>query len=345
LIPQSEQLPKDSVTRMADDFHEIVLSVRHLTTKLKVKNNIFNVVDDLSFDLYRGKTLAIVGESGCGKSMSALSLMRILPKPPFYKSQGEVLFQGQNLLKLSEKKMRQIRGGKIAMIFQDPHSALNPVFTIGDQLTESCNIHRNLWGNEAFDEVILALDEVGIKNPKDRFYAYPHELSGGMKQRVMIAMALIGQPDILIADEPTTALDSTIQTQVLDLIKDLQKKRGMAVLLITHDMGVVLNTADECMVMYAAECIEKGKTQEVFSNPSHPYTQALLKARPTYKIKRGELEAIKGVVPQLVNLPSWCRFHPRCPYSMPICLEGQVDNFVIKNDNENSHIAKCWLRK
>lgn len=347
MIPQSEQLPKDSVTRMNDDFHEIVLSVRHLTTKLKIKNKIFNVVDDLSFDLFRGKTLAIVGESGCGKSMTALSLMRILPKPPFYKTEGKILFNEENLLELNEKKMRKIRGGKIAMIFQDPHSALNPVFTIGNQLIEACNIHRNLWGQRAFNEVIEALTEVGIQNPKERFYAYPHELSGGMKQRVMIAMALIGQPDVLIADEPTTALDSTIQSQVLDLIKELQKKRGMAVLLITHDMGVVAKVADECMVMYAAQCIEKGQTQAIFQTPSHPYTQALLKARPSYKIERGHLEAIKGSVPQLSLLPKGCRFHPRCPFIMPICQEQQADNFIINDSNNcnQTHTAKCWLRK
>jgi oligopeptide/dipeptide ABC transporter ATP-binding protein len=332
---------------MSDDFHEIVLSVRHLTTKLKVKDKIFSSVNDISFDLFRGKTLAIVGESGCGKSMSALSLMRILPKPPFYMSEGEVIYKGQNLLILPEKRMRKIRGAKIAMIFQDPHTALNPVFTVGDQLIEACEIHRHLYGKQAFDLVIEALDEVGIKNAKERFYSYPHELSGGMKQRVMIAMALIGEPDILIADEPTTALDVTIQAQVLDLIKELQKKRGMAVLLITHDMGVVAKVADECLVMYAGESIESGKTQDIFENPSHPYTQALLKARPSYKTQRGHLEAIKGLVPPLNLLPKGCRFHPRCPFSMPKCQEGDVDTFILnKEKNKNNfHKVKCWLRQ
>ena len=332
---------------MSDDFHEIVLSVRHLTTKLKTKDKIFSSLSDLTFDLFRGKTLAIVGESGCGKSMTALSIMRILPKPPFYISEGEVIYKGENLLHLPEKSMRKIRGGKIAMIFQDPHTALNPVFTIGDQLIEACQIHRHLYGKRAFDLVIESLNEVGINHPKERFYSYPHELSGGMKQRVMIAMALIGEPDILIADEPTTALDVTIQAQVLDLIKELQKKRGMAVLLITHDMGVVAKVADECLVMYAGQSIESGKTQDIFENPSHPYTQALLKARPSYKIERGHLEAIKGLVPPLSLLPIGCRFHPRCPFSMPKCHEGDVESFIInKEKNHDSfHNVKCWLRQ
>lgn len=319
---------------------EIILKICHLKTYLKVGKTIFSVVDDLSFDLLKGKTVALLGESGCGKSMTAHSLMRILPSPPVLKVEGEVWYKGTNLLTLKEKEMRKIRGGKIAMIFQDPHSALNPVYRIGDQLVEAAEIHRDIYGEDAFEVAVNALKEVGIQNSEQRFYAYPHELSGGMKQRVMIAMALIGEPDILIADEPTTALDVTIQAQVLELMKELQRKRGMAILLITHDMGVVAKMADECLVMYAAKGVEQGSVQEILEKRAHPYTQALFKARPTYEVKRGELEAIKGSVPPMSRPPSGCRFHPRCPYVMPKCKEGEVPAFHVANDK---HYAKCWL--
>jgi peptide/nickel transport system ATP-binding protein len=329
---------------MHDDFHEIVLSVKNLTVKLKIQDRVIKVVDNLSYDIAKGKTLAIVGESGCGKSMSAQALMGIISKPPLLEVEGEVWFKGKNLLKMSEKDLRMLRGKKMAMIFQDVHSALNPVFTIGSQLMEVCFIHDNLSEEEAYIKVIESLEEVGIANPRFRFDLYPHEISGGMKQRVSIAMALLGSPDLLIADEPTTALDVSIQLQVLDLIKELQKKRGMSLILITHDIGVVKKMADECLVMYAAQGIEKAALQLLFENPMHPYTEALLKARPTHEIPRGHLISIKGSVPSLDNLPSGCRFNARCPYVMDRCMRGNVPTFEISG-NEEKRFVRCWLRE
>lgn len=325
---------------MSEDFHEIVLSVKHLTTKFVLNRQIISIVEDLSFDLFLGKTLALVGESGSGKSVSALSLMRLLPTPPFYKSEGEIIYKGKNLLTLKEKEMRKLRGGKIAMVFQDPHSALNPVFTIGYQLEEAALIHQNLYGEKAFCQVIESLKEVGIDKPELIYSSYPHELSGGMKQRVIIAMALIGKPDLLIADEPTTALDLTIQSQVLSLMKDLQKQKGMAILLITHDMDVVAKMADECLVLYAGQMVEKASIDELFKNPRHPYTEALLNARPDEKVLRGHLKAIKGMPPQMDQLPKGCRFHPRCPYAFEKCASKEPPLFYEKNSESAS---RCWL--
>lgn len=316
-----------------------ILSVRNLTTKLHIDKQICKVVDDLSFDLHLGKTLALVGESGCGKSMTALSIMRILPTPPALHSEGEILYKGQNLLNLSERHMRQIRGAKIAMIFQDPTSALNPVYTIGYQLVEVAELHLGLYGEEAIQRGINALKEVGISAAAERMNDYPHQLSGGMKQRVMIAMALMCEPDVLIADEPTTALDVTIQAQVLDLIRSLQEKKGMAVLLITHDMGVVAEMANDVIVMYAAQGIERGSVYEIFDHRAHPYTVGLFKSRPTLHAKRGTLQAIKGAVPSVTHFPTGCRFHPRCPCVMTKCKHGQVPEFALGE----SHAAKCWL--
>lgn len=317
-----------------------LLDVKHLTTRLKVSDQEFAVVDDLSFQLYAGKTLALVGESGCGKSMTALSIMRILPHPPALPSSGEILYQGTNLLSLSEKEMRRIRGGKIAMIFQDPSSALNPVYTIGNQLLEVTELHLNLYGEEAVHHCIKVLGDVGIPSPKERFTAYPHQLSGGMRQRVMIAMALMCEPDILIADEPTTALDVTIQAQIIDLIKELQKRKHMAVLLITHDMGIVAEMADDVIVMYAAQGIEKGQTLEIFDQMSHPYTQGLFAARPSQHQSKEKMHPIKGTVPSANHFPTGCRFHPRCPFMMEKCRHGDVPDFFIGNEE---HRAKCWL--
>jgi peptide/nickel transport system ATP-binding protein len=258
-----------------------MLQVKQLTTKLKVGDQTKTVVDDLSFTLEKGKTLAIVGESGSGKSMTALSIMRILPDPPALPPTGEVTFNGQNLLDLSIPAMRKIRGAKIAMIFQDPMSCLNPVYTVGDQLLEVVRLHLELEGKAAHERVVEALANVGIPLPAERFYEYPHQLSGGMRQRVMIAMALLCEPDVLIADEPTTALDVTVQAGVLDLMRDLQAKTGMAILLITHDMGVVAELAHDVVVMKEARAVERGPIDQIFDAPAHPYTQALFAARPS----------------------------------------------------------------
>lgn len=325
---------------MSDTNHPLVLSVRDLTTRLKIGKDIWTVVDRLSFSLYRGQTLALVGESGCGKSMTALSLMRILPNPPILPPSGEVLYKGRNLLSLKEKEMRSIRGAKIAMIFQDPMSALNPVYTIGNQLIEVAELHLGLFGEEARSRAREALESVGISSAEERLNAYPHQLSGGLKQRVMIAMALMCEPDILIADEPTTALDVTIQAQVLELIRSLQRKNGMALLLITHDMGVVSEMADDVIVMYLAQGIEKASAPNLFDHPSHPYTIGLFHSRPSFENPKGKLHPIPGQVPTFRHIPSGCRFHPRCPYSMKKCIQGAVPDFEIQNSN---HSAKCWL--
>jgi len=317
-----------------------ILEVKNLTTRLRIGVNEVAVVDDLSFSLYAGKTLAIVGESGCGKSMTALSLMRILPSPPTLPSTGELIYQGKNLLSLSEKEMRSIRGGKIAMIFQDPSSALNPVYTIGNQLIEVAELHLGLYGEAAIQRCLEALAEVGIPRPHERFEDYPHQLSGGMRQRVMIAMALMCEPDILIADEPTTALDVTIQAQIIALIRALQKKNNMSVLLITHDMGIVAEMADSVVVMYAAQGIEKGPTVQIFDDMSHPYTQGLFAARPSLQGFDGKLHPIKGSVASADHFPEGCRFHPRCPYVMERCRHGNVPEFEA---GDPEHRAKCWL--
>ncbi|NGX42048.1 MAG: Oligopeptide transport ATP-binding protein OppD [Chlamydiae bacterium] len=318
-----------------------ILTVKNLTTPLQIGDEVYSVVEDLSFDLHLGKTLAIVGESGCGKTMAALSIMRILSEPPCLAPQGEVVYKGQNLLTLSEKKMRAIRGGRIAMIFQDPTTALNPVYTIGAQLMEMAELHLGLYGEEAKERAVKALKEVNILSPEERLYDYPYQLSGGMRQRVMIAMALMCEPDILIADEPTTALDVTIQAQVLELIRELQSKKGMALLLITHDMGIVAEMADEVIVMYTSQAMERGSVHEIFDAMAHPYTMGLFASRPSSRRERGKLTPIKGTVPPLNQYPQGCRFNTRCPYVMELCMEGEVPDSVVGESQK--HLAKCWL--
>lgn len=317
------------------------LQVKNLTTSLQLGKQAINIVDGLSFDLYAGKTLALVGESGCGKSMTALSIMRILPQPQALPPSGEIIYKGQNLLALSEKEMRIIRGGRIAMIFQDPTSALNPVYSIGVQLMEVAELHLGLFGQDAYERCIKALNEVGIPSPLERFNDYPHQMSGGMRQRIMIAMALMCEPDILIADEPTTSLDVTIQAQVLDLMRRLQEKKGMAILLITHDMGVVAEMADDVIVMYAAQSVEKGNILDIFDRRSHPYTKGLFASRPSATMPKGTLHPIKGSVPSASHFPNGCRFHPRCPFVMNRCRHGEVPIFPL--DDKSHHTAKCWL--
>ena len=319
-----------------------VLNVKELTTKLKVGRTVLTAVDRISFSLEKGKTLALVGESGCGKSLTALSILRILPRPPALPSEGQVLFGETDLLKMPEREMRKIRGSKIAMIFQDPMSALNPVYSILNQLMEVAEVHLGLYEEEAEERCLKALEEVGIEDPVRCLEAYPHQLSGGMKQRVMIAMALMCEPDVLIADEPTTALDVTIQKQVLDLMKSLQEKTQMSILLITHDMGVVAQMADDSVVMYATQMMEQGSVRDIFQQKSHPYTEALFRSLPSADVPKGQLKAIRGTVPQLSELPKGCYFHPRCPYAMPVCRSGEVPLFP--GGGEPGHLAKCWLR-
>lgn len=319
----------------------IVLKVRHLTIRLKIDGKAVPAVEDLSFDLERGRTLALVGESGCGKSMTALSILRILPTPPALAPEGEILYGERNLFSLSEQEMQKIRGRKLAMIFQDPMSALNPVYSIGDQLLEVVHTHLGLEGEAARQKVIASFEDVRLPNPVECMRQYPHQLSGGMLQRAMIAMAIICEPDVLIADEPTTALDVTTQAQILHLLKELQEKKGMATLLITHDMGVVAEMADRVLVMYAGEYVEEASAENLFDSPAHPYTQALFASRPGLAQSRGKLPAISGHVPRLTEMPAGCRFHPRCPDAMALCKSAQkVPSFSLA---EPAHQTACWL--
>lgn len=318
-----------------------LLSVRALKISLVSERKTYSLIEDLSFDLKKGSTLALVGESGSGKTVTALSILGLLPTPPFLPPQGEILYDEKNLLTLPPKAMQKIRGGKIAMIFQDPRSSFNPVYTIGSQLIEVAKVHLKLDERAAATLVASTLAEVHLSSPYELMKAYPHELSGGMLQRSLIALALLTSPDILIADEPTTALDVTLQSEILATLAELKEKRGMSVLLITHDMGVLAEIADEVIVMYAGEKVEETKAKELFDNPSHPYTQALFEARYSRIHCKKKLFSLKGNVPSPMDLPSGCRFHPRCKEMLPCCKEGKVPLFTVP-DHE-PHTARCHL--
>lgn len=295
-----------------------LLRVRHLTTSFKTDSGVVTAIDDVSFDLAPGETLGIVGESGCGKTVTSKSIMRLLPEHlTIYGDQSEILFHDKNLVRASASEMRKVRGDRIAMIFQEPMTALNPVFTIGWQLDETLKYHTDLNKKERRDRAIEMLRLVEIPNPEQRVKEYPHQLSGGMRQRVMIAMALSCEPDILIADEPTTALDVTIQAQILDLMNGLKEKFNTAIMLITHDLGVVATVCDRVMVMYAGRVIESGPVERIFHDAQHPYTKALLESIPKRgkKTPDGRLPTIPGIVPSLRELPKGCRFEARCAYS------------------------------
>ncbi len=297
---------------------EPLLKVRHLSTRFKTDRGVLTAIDDVSFDLAPGETLGIVGESGCGKTVTSKSVMRLLPDHlTIYGDDSEIMYKDLNLVRASAGEMRKIRGDKIAMIFQEPMTALNPVFTIGWQLDETLKYHTDLNKRQRRERVIEMLRLVEIPNPEQRVKEYPHQLSGGMRQRVMIAIALSCEPDILIADEPTTALDVTIQAQILDLMNGLKRKFNTSIMLITHDLGVVATVCDRVMVMYAGRVIESGSVGEIFHNPQHPYTKALLESIPKHGRKRadGRLPTIPGIVPSLWELPEGCRFEARCKYS------------------------------
>ena len=304
---------------------EKILEVKDLETSFFTDRGQIRAVDHVSFDLYKGKTVGIVGESGCGKSVTSLSIMRLIPNPPGKIVGGDILYKGKSLLGLSMEQMRKIRGNEISMIFQEPMTSLNPVFTIGNQLVEAIRLHQDVSQGEAINKAIEMLKLVGIPAPEKRIKDYPHQLSGGMRQRVMIAMALSCNPQILIADEPTTALDVTIQAQILDLLRDLQQKVGMAIMLITHDLGVVAEMAHEVVVMYAGVVVERAPVIELFEHPRHPYTKGLLNSipilnkDPTGKVKKSRLEPIPGIVPSLLDLPQGCRFQERCKYVEDAC--------------------------
>ncbi|QAY68238.1 ABC transporter ATP-binding protein [Paenibacillus protaetiae] len=321
---------------------EKVLEIKHLTAGFMTDNGIVKATDRVSLHLEKGKTLCVVGESGSGKSVTSLAVMRLLEFAGGAILEGSVNFKGEELSVKSQDEMIHIRGNKIAMIFQDPMSALNPVFTVGDQIAESLRLHQNKSGAEAWKEAVDLLRLVGIPAPEVRAKQYPHELSGGMCQRVVIAIALACKPDLLIADEPTTALDVTVQAQILDLLRRLQNEIGMSILLITHDMGVAAEMADRIAVMYAGVIVEEGTVAEIFDHPSHPYTIGLLQSIPGFEGSRGEeLFTIKGTIPALSQLPSGCRFHPRCPHAMAVCQEQEPENISLGDD----HTASCWLFK
>ena len=314
------------------------MRVEDLKTYFYTEDGVVKAVDGISFALRRGETMGLVGESGCGKSVTSLSIMRLISQPGRILN-GHVRFQGKDLLALSEDEMCKIRGNKISMIFQQPTSCLNPVFKIGDQISEVLMLHRHLSHDQARKRTIELLTMVGIPSAKTRAEAYPHEMSGGMCQRVMIAMALACEPELLIADEPTTALDVTIQAQILELMKDLKNNFNTAIILITHDLGVVAEMADHVAVMYAGKIVEEAEVNQLFDTPKHPYTQGLLSSIPVLGQVKERLAAIPGSVPNLRNLPAGCRFASRCQYVMDICRTEEPALYVL----DGNRTARCWL--
>jgi oligopeptide transport system ATP-binding protein len=319
-----------------------LLEVKNLRVSYHTYAGEVQSVRGVDFYVNTGETLAVVGESGCGKTVTAKSLMRLIQTPPGEIKEGsEILFDGKDITKLTEDELRTIRGSEISMIFQDPMTSLNPTMTIGNQIAESLIIHRGMSKKEALNEATKMLKLVNIPNAEKRINQYPHEFSGGMRQRAMIAIALACNPKILVADEPTTALDVTIQAQIMDLIKDLQNKLGTAVVLITHDLGVVADVADRIQVMYAGKIIERGTTDEIFYNPQHPYTWALLQSVPRLDTAhKGSLYSIKGTPPDLLKPPVGCPFASRCEYAMPICKEAMPEVTRISE----THEVSCWLK-
>ncbi len=318
---------------------EYLLQVKNLKTYFYTEEGVVRAVDDVSFNIKQGETLAIVGESGCGKSITAMSIMKLIPSPPGKIEGGEIKFKGKDIIKLSDEELRSLRGNKISVIFQEPMTSLNPVFSIGDQIQESIMLHKKISKLEAKKEAIEMIKTVGIPRPEIIADSYPHELSGGMKQRAMIAMAMACDPELLLADEPTTALDVTIQAQILELMKALQKKFNTAIMLITHDLGVVAETADYVAVMYAGKIVEETNVFELFKNPSHPYTIGLLKSKPIINKQQDVLYSIPGQVPSPHHMPKGCYFNPRCERAIEKCRQEQP-NLVEINDG---HKVACWL--
>ena len=313
-----------------------ILEIKNLNISFKLEEYEARAIHDLSFTLEKGKSLGIVGESGCGKSVTAASIMKLLPSNAVIES-GEIFYQNKNILQNTEKEMQKIRGNKIALIPQDPLTSLNPLYTIGDQITESIKFHQGLSGKEAKLKAIECLNNVKLPEAENRFNDYPHQFSGGMRQRVIIAMALSCNPDLIIADEPTTALDVTVQAQILSLIKQIQQKYETSLLLITHDLGVVAETCDYVAIMYAGRIVEYGDIQSIFKNPQHPYTKGLMETIPTSSTTR--LKAIMGQPPGIVNNIKGCTFNPRCNFRKEICIEEYPGNTIIKD----FHSANCHL--
>lgn len=317
---------------------EKLLEVKNLYTSFLTNDGEVRAINNLCFNLDKGKVLGVVGESGSGKSVTAYSILQILASNARINS-GQILFKGQDLLKFNKKQMSEFRGSKCSIIFQDPMTSLNPVYTVGNQLMEAILLHTNRTKEEARERAREMLELVGVNSPEKRLKQYPHELSGGMRQRVMIAMALACEPDILIADEPTTALDVTIQAQILELMQDLQKKFGMAIIMITHDLGVIADMCDEIIVMYAGSVCERGTADEIFYNPKHEYTKGLIRSIPKLNDKRTKLVPIEGSPIDLLNLPEGCPFVSRCNKAMKICLKQKCEEIWINEE----HIAACWM--
>ncbi|MFQ5692655.1 MAG: ABC transporter ATP-binding protein [Nitrospinota bacterium] len=317
-----------------------LLEINGLKTHFFTADGVAKAVDGVDLALDEGETLCVVGESGCGKTVTALSILRLIPDPPGRIVAGEIRFRGRNLLSLPEREIRDVRGNEISMIFQEPMTSLNPVFTVGYQIVEAITLHQGLGKREAWDRAVEMLDKVGIPDAAQRAREYPHQLSGGMRQRAMIAMALSCNPKILIADEPTTALDVTIQAQILDLMVRLQEDFGTAIILITHDLGVVAEMARRVAVMYAGVIVEEGTAEQIFSDPRHPYTQGLLQSVPRIDASREDrLTEIPGVVPDLYRVPPGCKFEPRCPHAADRCRQQEPALFQVSP----GHTARCWL--
>lgn len=322
-----------------------ILRINELKTYFYGMRGVAKAVDGVSFNILRGETLGVVGESGCGKSVTALSILRLVPAPMGRIVGGEILFDGKNLLDLPETEMRRIRGNDISMIFQEPMTSLNPVYTVGDQIAEAITLHQNMARKEAWEKSIDLLKMVGIPSPERRVYDYPHQMSGGMRQRVMIAMALSCRPKLLIADEPTTALDVTIQAQILDIMIDLKQRLEMSIILITHNLGIIAGIAQRVVVMYAGRIVEEGQVKQIFNHPLHPYTQGLLQSVPridvNYHRESDRLREIPGVVPSLLRLPPGCAFVPRCPKRADPCAREKPPMVLL----EEHHSVSCWLAR
>jgi peptide/nickel transport system ATP-binding protein len=317
-----------------------LLDVRNLKTYFHTESAVVPAVDGVSFKLKKGEVVAIVGESGCGKSITSFSIMGLVGAPGRIEG-GEILFEGKDLTKASNKEMRNLRGNEMSMIFQEPLTSLNPLFTVGFQIVEVIRLHQKLDKKAAKLKGIEMLKKVGIPRPDKVYDSFPHKLSGGMRQRVMIAMALSCNPKLLIADEPTTALDVTIQAQILKLMRDLRDEYETAIMLITHDLGVVAEMVDRVIVMYAGQVVEEGDVFELFKNPKHPYTKGLMKSTPKIQELKDELDSIEGTVPTPSNMPRGCRFHPRCPYAMEKCVSMNPELLEVKQDYQ----VRCWLHE
>jgi oligopeptide/dipeptide ABC transporter ATP-binding protein len=317
---------------------DVLLDVANLSTHFRSSDGVFKAVDDISFTVRRGETLGIVGESGCGKSVTSLSIMGLVPQPPGLIAGGEIRFAGRDLLRLSKREMRGVRGRDISMIFQEPMTSLNPVHRIGDQIVEGILMHEKVSHDAAWQRAVQMLDRVGIPSPDQRATDYPHQLSGGMRQRAMIAIALACRPKLLIADEPTTALDVTIQAQILDLLRELQQQTGTAIILITHDLGVVAELAHRVVVMYAGKVVETAEVGGLFGDPHHPYTLGLLGSVPKLHVEEQRLAIIEGTVPNPYSMPEGCKFNPRCPFADARCRR-EVPQLLPAAER---HLAACW---